>query len=155
MKKWIAAAVLAAALLWSPARGIDVGKLIPVELVEIGRQEQLWTVRTDTGHAGQGQSLSEAFRDLKAKAPGEIYLETAEYALLTEAAVPCLGELPAYFRPGTQVYRTEPLEDLSAAAAFLTVHSPQAPLFRLLQGQMAMPQLRREGESLIFAEEQT
>lgn len=145
MKKWIPMLLLAAAVLWSPARGTDVGRLIPVELVQILRTEQGFLVRTDTENRGFGESLPAAFADLKEQASGEIFLETAEYVLLTEDSRGCARDLPAYFRPGTQIYQAPPLEDLVAAAEYLGQHSVPSPLFRLGEGERLPHLTEREG----------
>lgn len=145
MKKWIPMLLLAAAVLWSPARGADVGRLIPVELVQILRTEQGFLVRTDTENRGVGETLDAAIADLKEQASGEIFLETAEYVLLTETSRACARDLPTYFRPGTQIYQAPPLEDLAAAAEYLGQHSVPSPLFRLGERGRLPHLMEREG----------
>lgn len=145
MKKWIPMLLLAAAVLWSPTRGTDVGRLIPVELVQILRTEQGFLVRTDTENRGVGETLDAAIADLKEQASGEIFLETAEYVLLTETSRGCARDMPAYFRPGTQIYQAPPLEDLAAAAEYLGQHSVPSPLFRLGEGERLPYLMEQEG----------
>ena len=148
MKKWPIFLLLTAAVLWNPAKGTDVGTLIPVEVVQILRTEEGIVVRTDTKNTGTGETLSLAFGNLEEKASGEIFLETAEYVLLTENTRDCAQELEDYFRPGTQVYQAPPLEDLAAAAEYLGQHSVPSPLFRL---EGPLPRLVQEKGELIFA----
>ena len=122
-----------------------MGKLIPVELVQILRTEQGYVVRTDTENRGSGETLSQAFADLKDKASGEIFLETAEYVLLTENARDCVRNLSGYFRPGTQIYQAPPLEDLAFAAEYLGQHSVSSPLFRLEEAGELPCLVKQEG----------
>lgn len=118
--------ILAAALL-IPQKGMDVGKLLPVELVYLDRQEQ-YTIETDTGDVGRGKSLKEAFDDLEKTAKGVIYLDTADYLLVSEAAEAELNGMKAYLKPKTQICLSAEKVDLAEAALFLAVHNPGATL---------------------------
>ena len=150
MNKWLWALLALGALLWNPAEPRDVGKLIPVELVQLSRDWDGVTVRTDTGNRGWGENLEEAMEDLKRKASGEIFLETAEYVLLTGDMLESIPALLGYFRPGTQVYEAPVLEDLEDAAAYLGQNNRGSPLFRLQNKNL--PRLIRERGGLRFAE---
>ena len=150
MNKWLWALLALGALLWNPAEPRDVGKLIPVELVQLSRDRDGVTVRTDTGNKGWGENLEEAMEDLKRKASGEIFLESAEYVLLTGDMLESIPALPGYFRPGTQVYEAPVLEDLEGAAAYLGQNNRGSPLFRLQNKNL--PRLIRERGGLRFAE---
>ena len=151
MKKGIAALLLAAVVLWSPVKGTDVGKLLPVELVQISRTETGYVVRTDTENMGEGETLAQAVENMRDTAQGEIFLETTEYVLLTRETMQCLPDLPEFFRPGTEVYAAPPLEDLEQASAFLRAHSRQSPLFRLM-GETRLPELEMEGGRIHYAD---
>ena len=153
MKKGIATLLLAAVVLWSPVKGTDVGKLLPVELVQISRTETGYAVRTDTENMGEGNSLPQAVANLREMAQGEIFLETTEYVLLTRETMPCLPDLTEFFRPGTEVYAAPPLEDLEQAAAFLRAHSRQSPLFRLTEGETELPELQMEKGRICYADQ--
>lgn len=153
MNKWLWALLALGALLWNPAEPRDVGKLIPVELVQLSRDWDGVTVRTDTGNGGRGENLEEAMVDLKQKASGEIFLETAEYVLLTGDQEAFIPELKHYFRPGTQVYEAPYLEDLEEAAAYLGQHRRESPLFRLQNRDL--PRLIWHRGGLCFADGQT
>ena len=84
MKKWIWLAALALLLL--PQRGTEVGKLLPVETLLIEKQAEQYRVSADTGSAGRGDSLEKAVDALRAEAPGILFLDTADYVLLTGEA---------------------------------------------------------------------
>lgn len=153
MNKWLWIPLLLGTLFWNPAEPKDVGSLIPVELVQLSRDREGVEVRTDTGNRGWGENLEEAMADLKQKASGEIFLETAEYVLLTGEKEAFIPELKNYFRPGTQVYEAPYLEDLEGAAAYLGQHRRESPLFRLQNRDL--PRLIRHGGGLCFADGQT
>lgn len=153
MKRRSAAALLAAVVLWSPVKGTDVGKLLPVELMQISRTETGYVVRTDTENMGEGESLPQALANLRETAQGKIFLETTEYVLLTRETMQCLPDLTEFFRPGTEVYAAPQLEDLEQAAAFLRAHSRQSPLFRLTEGEPELPELQTEEGRIFYADQ--
>ena len=146
MKRRSAAALLAAVVLWSPVKGTDVGKLLPVELMQISRTETGYVVRTDTENMGEGESLPQALANLRETAQGKIFLETTEYVLLTRETMQCLPDL-------TELYAAPQLEDLEQAAAFLRAHSRQSPLFRLTEGEPELPELQTEEGRIFYADQ--
>ena len=85
MKRWLLWAALAVIAL---AAGLgdrtDIGKLQPVALLQLSREARTLVIETDTGDMGQGETLEEAFEDLKQSTPAAIFLETADYLLVTE-----------------------------------------------------------------------
>ena len=92
---WLAAL----ALLLLPRRGTEVGKLLPVETLLIEKQAGQYRVSTDTVNTGRGDSLEKAVDALRAEAPGILFLDTADYVLLTGEAEDCMEKLQDYVRP--------------------------------------------------------
>ena len=85
MKKSLClAAALAAVGILSrlPHPAQDIAKLDPVRVVHIDLEEGLLRLKTDTGAQGSGLTLSAAEADLRSRASGEIYLDTAEFLIL-------------------------------------------------------------------------
>lgn len=153
MNKWLWILLALGAMLWNPAEPKDMGKLIPVELVQLFRENGGVAVRTDTGNTGWGENLEEAMLDLKQKATGEIFLETAEYVLLTEDMEASIPALQAFFRPGTQVYEAPILEDLEGTTAYLGQNKRESPLFRCQEKNL--PRLMWQRGGLCFADGET
>ena len=87
---------------------------------------------------------------LRAEAPGILFLDTADYVLLTGGAEDCMEKLQDYVRPGTRVYKLEGTAELSEIGPFLKTHGPDAPLYRLQKGKLQLPKLTAEGEKLRF-----
>ena len=144
MKKWLyAAALLALGLLTRlphPAR--DIAKLEPVQLVYIYKEMDHLCIETDTDHRGAGRDILEAAADLRSKADGEIFLETAEFLLLEED-VTVTADFFTLLRPGAGVVYTRERPDLTAAAEYLSIHSPEHTLRELRtyqpQGERGRP----------------
>ena len=149
MKYWawyIGVVVLVAILGWMPFQGTDVARLQPVELISVSQAKSQILVETDTGDSGQGQTLELALEDLYDSTPGEIFLETAEYLLITPEAQPLLPELTQTLRPSCKVCLREGEVDLEEAAAYLSVHEPELTLQDYRTGEKDIPKLKMEGE---------
>lgn len=144
MKKWLyAAALIALGLLTRlphPAR--DIAKLEPVQLVYIYKEMDHLCIETDTDHRGAGRDILEAASDLRSKADGEIFLETAEFLLLEED-VTVTADFFTLLRPGAGVVYTRERPDLTAAAEYLSIHPPEHTLRELRtylpQGERGQP----------------
>ena len=133
MKKWlIPMAVLAAVAIFSrlphPAR--DIADLKPVRAVYIHMEGKTLHIETDTGDFGAGADLTEACADLRSKADGEIFLDTAEFLIL-DPKVPITEEIYSLLRPDCRVTFTDAPPDLEKAAAYLSQHTPMLTLARL------------------------
>ena len=130
MKKTVllAAALIAVGILSRlphPAR--DIGKLKPVRVVYLYIEGERLHIETDTGDSGTGVDLSSAAENLRRNADGEIFLETAEFLLLSPD-VPVTAELDDYFRPTCKVAYVESPPDLAAVGQFLATHPPEFSL---------------------------
>lgn len=149
MKRWLwylAAVLLVEALGWMPFAGTDVAKLQPVEVIRVGVEDGLIRVETDTGGSGSGVDLAEAFADLKASAAGTVFLETADYLLVSHDAQSLLESLGAYLRPACGICLESGVADLEMVADFLSTHEPGMTLQEYRAGKQNLPELSvREG----------
>ena len=113
-------AVLGALVLWGrvPHRGTDVARLHPVEVVAVTAGDGM-RLQTDTGLAGEGSTPEAALEDLRSSATGTVFLDTADYLLLSPEAERYLPLLLPLLRPTCRVclYRGEPA--LAQAARYL------------------------------------
>lgn len=150
MKKWLMLLGAAAVLLFPSREGTELGELLPVELICISREENQTAVRTDTGDCGKGRTLAEAVEDLKQHAAGTIYLDTADYVILSRE-IPW-QELLRVLRPSTEVCYGEEIGDLQEAAAWLRIHSPEVSFRDLRSGLGTIPELQ-EKEGRLHLEE--
>lgn len=150
MKRWmwcLGALILAAGLGGIPFAGTDVGKLQPVELIRVSRVGDRILVETDTGDRGTGADLAGAFEDLKQTTSGQVFLDTAEYLLVSPAAEGLLPELSEYLRPACGVCLERGKADLEQAAAYLSAHEPKLTLQDYRAGERGIPTLTtRKGE---------
>ena len=144
MKRWPIFAAALAVVLLLPSRTKDVGDLLPMELLYIYKEDNRIHAETDTGEAGVGDTLAQALEDLKATAPGEVFLETADYLIVTKDTVPLLPQLTKVLRPATEVCLGVNAD--TQAAAFLAAHKPGVTLQDCRSGGQALPTLIKTEE---------
>ena len=133
MKKWLyLTAALAAAGILSrlphPAR--DIAKLEPVRTVCLFREDEALSIETDTGDCGSGPSLRAAYSDMKSKADGEIFLDTAEFLILGPGVV-ITEDFYDLLRPSCKVCICETRPDLETVSGYLRIHRPEMDLAHL------------------------
>lgn len=143
MKRLIFYILITALVLWLPVQGSDVGKLRPVQLVAIWREEKQVVIATDTGDRGEGASAEAALQQLHETTPATVYLDTAEFLLISEAALDDARYLAGFLKEDVQVYQNEGVKDLKAAAEYLSVHSKGTELRAWKQGA-SLPVIREE-----------
>lgn len=109
-------------------RGMDVGRLQPVEVVYLDKQDDVICIETDTGDAGYGKTIEEAFDDLEETAKGVIYLDTASFLLVSETARELTKEISGKLKDDTGICICPEKPDLQEAAVFLNAHPPLSKL---------------------------
>ena len=125
------AAVAAAALSGlNPFQSHDVAQLLPVQALTVDMENG--QVRLDSGAAkGSGKDLDAALADLQQAAEGRVFLQTAEYVVLSPRALRLLPEVVQWqaLRPATAICAAESaLPDAESAAKYLQAHDPGVTL---------------------------
>ena len=141
MKKWIVYGLTLAVLLFPSKQGTELGKLRPAELSYACREGESLVLRTDTGDLGAGRNLRQAVSDLKRTSQGAVYLDTADYLIVTEDTEDLLPEFLNRMRPSADVCRTADNVDPEKAAEFLSTHPGNVTLQDLRAGVRKLPQL--------------
>ncbi len=145
MKRWILLTAAVAAALMFPSRDTaDVAELLPVELLYVSKDESGIWVQTDTGDLGIGGDLQSALEDLEGTAPGRIFLDTADYLIITKETIDLLPQLWEILRPATEVCLG--INADTRAAAFLSAHKPGVTLNDIRSGEQSLPSLIRTEE---------
>lgn len=128
MKRWIVYIAVVILFATTPFRGTDIAKLAPVEVVWLTEKGGQVYLETDTGDTGRGANVREALEDMKAAAPGSIFLETADYLIVEQGREVLLEQTYDVLRPSCMVCTAEKMPDMEAVAAFLAAHEPQTTL---------------------------
>lgn len=130
MKHWlwyVAAVVLPLACLM-PFQGTDIAKLQPVEVLYVDQTVEGVRVETDTGDYGTGADLCMALNDLESGAKGKIFLETADYLMVSPDGALLLPDLGEHLRPACQVCVVLGDVEMENAAKWLSAHEPEVTL---------------------------
>ncbi len=135
------ALAVAAALGSSLFPASDVAKLEPVEVIRIQMDRGQILVETDTGQFGRGADLQRAFEDLKNRASGDVFLDTADYVILTEGSRGQIAGLLDFLRPACKVCLEQGTADLQKVAGFLDTHKPELTIMDCQGGQVDLPAL--------------
>ncbi len=108
-------------MLAAPVTPLDVAKLQPVQTVAVYVYEDAVFLETDTGILGKGENVVEALNDLEKATPGVIYLDTAEYLLVTEQTSELVSTLFRYLHPSVKVSLWDEKGAVKDAAKYLSV----------------------------------
>lgn len=133
MKKGVLYAAVIAAAMLVPVKRANVGQLLPVELVMLRTEGKLVVLETDTGNIGKGTTVESAYCELEQTAPGNIYLDTARYLMVSEAAQQYVIQISKYLKDNVRVCYAEQRIDLKDAAEYLRMHKPKRKLEEVLQ----------------------
>lgn len=116
--------ILLAAVL-APADRLDVAKLEPVEAAAVYMEQGLVVLKTDTEAVGKGATAEEALENLKENTPAIIYLDTAEYLLISPEAAQWEEALRPWFKPSVMVCAYNG-GDIKEEAKYLDAHAESA-----------------------------
>ncbi len=113
--------VILALLFLAPVERLDVAKLEPVQTVAICVADGQVVLQTDTKNKGQAKTVQAAIEDLEKNTPGVIYLDTAQYLLITKDAAAYGKEIENYLNPSVKVSLWDGEGSVEAAAKFLGI----------------------------------
>ena len=133
----------------APVKPMDIEKLRPVQIVSVYKQSDWTVIETDTGDKGIGGTARQALQNMKDTSEGIIYLDTAEYLLVTKQTEEATRELIAELKPSVRMCMTTGVEDLKQAVLYLKAHGGLPKLKAWVKGA-ELPVLSTFGDSLIF-----
>lgn len=147
MKRWLICLGLIGTMAFLSGKesaGTDVALLQPVQVVTVSRQGDQIILRCDTGEEGAGGSVLAAVEDLKKGAISEIFLDTAEYLLLTPDSLDLIEELSNVLRPSCSLCLSEGEPKLSDVAQFLRLRKAGVTILDYRAEPCALPVLFTE-----------
>lgn len=128
MKKTIIYGILLTAALLIPNEATDLEKMKPVEAVLVRMEDDLIIIETDTEDVGIGATVAQAMRNLEETTAGTIFLDTADYLLVTEGAEQQILEMAQYLKKSVRICYAEEQIDIVDAVEFLRAHRPEIKL---------------------------
>ena len=141
--------VILAALFAAPVRSSDIGKLRPVQVVSVYKENNWVVMETDTEDKGYGGTVTQALKNLKDTSNGIIYLDTAEYLLLTKDTENMAEELRQVLKDKVRLCMAAKDIDLAEASQYLSIHG-DLPKLKAWKEGTELPVLGTFGDSLIF-----
>lgn len=147
MKRSLLYLLILAAVLVCPTKATDVGKLQPVQSIAVHKGEDGYVIETDTKDAGRGETISAAIQNLKATTPATIYLDTAQYLIVSDESV--VDELRTHLKGNVRLYRSIGNPPMETVSKFLAAHG-DGPSIRTWRVGDALPVLDCRSERLIF-----
>ena len=145
---FVFAAAVTALGLW-PTKARDASGLLCAQVLVVDASKGEVTVEADCGVSGSGASLSEALEDMRAHAPGELFLDTAEHIVLRERAWYLLPQAASCraLRPAARLVRAGgELPGIEELRAFLQAH----PEFELTPFLLPLPIGRCDGRLTLW-----
>ena len=133
----------------APVKPMDIEKLRPVQIVSVYKESNWTVIETDTEDKGIGGTARQALQNMKDTSNGVIYLDTAEYLLVTKQTEEATRELIAELKPSVRMCMTTGVEDLKQAVLYLKAHGGLPKLKAWVKGA-ELPVLSTFGDSLIF-----
>lgn len=149
MRRCILYLLIAAAALAIPVERADVADLHPVQTVALYKTQEGYRIETDTEDYGQGETVAAAYHDLLRSTPGIIYLDTADFLLVSSDTLDKIPEIRIYLKSGVRSCQVTGSCDLKTASKFLSVHGDLPSVFDWKQG-MKLPVLDCSPEQIKF-----
>lgn len=104
-----------------PVKRLDIAELEPVEVVYLDKQNETFLLLTDTGAEGKGNTIESAMEDMKKNTPAVVYLDTAEYLIVSPNALEDFMQIRDYVKDSVRVCCAEN-PDMKVAANYLDTH---------------------------------
>ena len=121
MRKVLYAALLVP-LFFVPLNRVNVADLLPIEAVAVYMDGEQVVLETDTEHKGTGETAEKALAALKENTPAVVYLDTAEYLLVSPDAVEQMESLRPYLKSSVKVCVCQAAGKVKNAVEYLEVH---------------------------------
>lgn len=156
MKRWVLyiALFLGVAIFGAiPFRGTDIAELAPVEVVWLSQSGGRVHLETDTGDMGEGENVQAALNDMKAAAPGAVFLDTADYLIVERGSEELLEQVYDVLRPACMVCISKKMPEMEVVVEFLAAHEPERSLRQYRIEKEKLPELtEKEGRFMWNAE---
>ena len=123
MKWWqaLALAVVLTVILGLPFREYPTKQLLPIKTVQAERRDGQVHILSKVGE-GRGETWELAVEDLRQKASGEVFFDTAEQAVFTDPLLAREAARSGILRPAARVYFFPRLADPEGLYEYLAAH---------------------------------
>ena len=127
MKWYLATAVVLCLWLGLPFREYRTTQLLPIKTLQVLRQEEKIYLISEAAE-GEGQTLVKAVADAREKAAGELLFETAQYVIVTDAALAQELLRSELLRGSVQVYFSDVRLEPQGLSEYFAAHPSELRL---------------------------
>ncbi len=140
MKRIIFYCVILLGAIMVPVQRQDIAALEPIQAVYLHEEGENLVMQTDTLDKGEGKTAQEALSVMQNQSSGIIYLDTAQYLLVTEDAVSYIDEMIPLLKGSVKVCLWEGEGDLREGAKYMQAHKIGCRLDKWQEG-VKMPKM--------------
>ena len=135
MRRILVYVLITAAVLALPLERTDVADLRPVQTVVLYKSQEGYRIETDTEDVGIGKTVDEAYTDLIDTTPGVIYLDTADFFLVSEGEETAAEDMRKYLKSGVQICAVAGQGNWKEVSKYLSVQTELVPFRKWKAGQ--------------------
>lgn len=121
MKGWILAGLTLVMLLGLPFKKYETEKLLPILCLQAQREGEWIHILTEAGE-GYGENWAAAVEDLRERASGEAFFDTAEQVVFSDKALAVEAAQSGDLRPAAEVFFRLNLEDPQKLYSYYSQH---------------------------------
>ena len=140
MKRIVLYCLILAGVLLIPVERTDISSLEPIQAVWMYKDGENLTLQTDTDDTGTGRTAQEALSEMKYHSSGIVYLDTAEFLLVSSSAIEYIAEMKSILKGSVKICLWEGEGELSEAAAYMQAHKTGCRLDQW-QPQVKLPKM--------------
>ena len=119
MKRIIVYCIILGAVCLIPVQRQDVATLEPIQAVWMSEENGEVVLKTDTEDQGAGKNVADALENMKSTSTGMVYLDTAQFLLVTETAKHRMPEIAEYLKDSVLVCLWKGKGELTDAARYM------------------------------------
>ncbi len=148
MKRIVVYCLILAALCVLPVERQDVADLEPIQAVWLSQENETVVLETDTKDKGTGSTVAEALADMKHKSLGIIYLDTAQYLLVSENARKMIPQIAQYLKGSVRICLWDGAGEVADAARYMQSHKTGCELknWQLETQLLTLPKFSEKNE---------
>lgn len=122
MKRIVLYVLILVAVFVLPVKPAEVENLEPIQTVWLCSENGNIILQTDTEDKGGGISVAEALEDMKLHSDRLVYLDTAQFLLVSENAVDRIAEIQPYLKGSVKICRWDGTGDITKASRYMQSH---------------------------------
>ena len=122
MKRIVLYVLILAAVFLLPIKPAEVENLEPIQTIWLYTENGNPVMQTDTEDKGSGASISEALEDMKLHSDKLVYLDTAQYLLVSEDAVDKISEIQPFLKESVRICLWDGAGEMAEASMYMQTH---------------------------------